>query len=387
MDNIEKKYLFKSERLGFRNWEESDIPLMTKISGDPEVMKFFPTTASPTQTAEFISRMQKMYAKNGFCYFAVDILKDNQFIGFIGLSEQNYNVEFAPFIDIGWRLDKKYWGKGFATEGAKRCLKLAFQEIDLENVKAIAPKINKPSISVMAKIGMTKQLEFQHPNLLENERLINCVCYEAHPNKSEKAVGVFNKLAHLYEEKYMDVSLYYNTFDLFCNAITPENPEILELACGPGNITKYLLQKRPDFKLLATDLAPKMIDLAKKNNPTATFKLLDSKKIKKLSKKFDAIMCGFILPYLNIEEVSNLITDASNALNPKGIIYMSTMEGDYLTSGLKKGSTGDELFMHYYLEKDLAPLLEKNNFNLLKIERIQTPNQPTKDLIIIAQLR
>ena len=68
-------------------------------------------------------------------------------------------------------------------------------------------------------------------------------------NKIPDSVAIFDKLAELYQTKYMDVSLYNDSLDLFCDCILVENPEILEIACGPGNITKYLLQKRSDFKI------------------------------------------------------------------------------------------------------------------------------------------
>ncbi|PCJ00831.1 MAG: hypothetical protein COB15_01805 [Flavobacteriales bacterium] len=379
-------YLFKSERLGFRNWVDSDISLMTDISGDAEVMKYFPAVATPQQTAEFIVRMQVMFTENGFCYFAVDELSNNQFIGFIGLSHQDYDVEFAPFIDIGWRLDKNCWGKGFATEGAKRCLEYAFNDLGLTNIKSTAPLINTNSIKIMEKIGMTKQLEFQHPKLLGNKRLENCVCYEFNTDRSLKAIGVFDKLAKLYQEKFMDVSIYHKSFDLFCDVIKKERPDVLELACGPGNITKYLLQARPDFNILGTDLSPNMIALAKENNPSASFQIMDSRNMNQLTKRYDAIMCGFCFPYLAINEIEQLIGHAAKTLNPSGVIYISTIEDDYSKSELTTGSTGDKMFMHYYLEQDLIPILKKNNFDTLNIERVSTPDHPTNDLIIIAHL-
>ena len=78
---MENEYLFKTERLGFRNWTKSDTPLMTRISADVEVMKHFPAIATPQQTAEFIKRMQTMLSEKNYCYFAVDLLIDNSFIG------------------------------------------------------------------------------------------------------------------------------------------------------------------------------------------------------------------------------------------------------------------------------------------------------------------
>ncbi len=175
---MNKQYLFKSARLGFRNWLDSDIPEMTEINSDADVMEFFPEKATLLQTEEFIGRMKKMYSEKGYCYFAADKLDDGSFIGFIGLCEQTYGLPFTPCVDIGWRLNKKFWNQGYAAEGAFRCLEYAFIEIKLKNIKSIAPVINLKSIKVMEKIGMKKYLEFKHPKLAGNKRLENCVCYQ-----------------------------------------------------------------------------------------------------------------------------------------------------------------------------------------------------------------
>ncbi|ESU18783.1 methyltransferase family protein [Flavobacterium cauense R2A-7] len=207
-------------------------------------------------------------------------------------------------------------------------------------------------------------------------------------DKTQKAVEVFNKCANLYEERFMDFDLYNDTFDLFCKSIENQNAAVLELACGPGNITKHLLQQRPDFKILGTDLAPNMIELAQKNNPTATFQLLDCRDSLKLNKIFDGIMCGFGLPYLSKEEAIQLIKDAGNCLNKNGVLYLSTMEDDYGKSGLKKGSTGDEIFMHYHQEDYLAEALKQNGFKIIALQRKKFPEQNgtyTTDLILIAK--
>jgi RimJ/RimL family protein N-acetyltransferase len=154
------------------------MPLMAAINADADVMEFFPAIATPEQTQEFIERMQNMLATKGYCYFAVDRLEDGIFIGFIGLGYQDYDASFTPCTDIGWRLNKNFWHLGYATEGAERCLQYAFEDLNLNNIKAIAPQINKKSIYVMQKIGMKKQLDFIHPKLLDDERLKHCVCYE-----------------------------------------------------------------------------------------------------------------------------------------------------------------------------------------------------------------
>ena len=104
-------------------------------------------------------------------------------------------------------------------------------------------------------------------------------------DKSQNAVEIFDKRALDYQNKFMDVGLYHDSFDLFCNTIEKENAAILEIACGPGNISRYLLAMRPGFQLLGIDLSANMIALAKTNNPTAEFVILDAREITKLNKQ------------------------------------------------------------------------------------------------------
>lgn len=173
-----KEYLFKSERLGFRNWVQADVSLMDRISGDPEVMRYFPATKTTQETQDFILRMQQEFEDSGFCYFAVDRLDTLELIGFIGISAQTYEAPFNPSVDIGWRLGQKHWRKGFATEGAARCLQYAFEDLGLEQIVSVAPQANINSIRVMQKIGMKELMHFRHPLLEGFPDLVDCICYE-----------------------------------------------------------------------------------------------------------------------------------------------------------------------------------------------------------------
>ena len=206
---------------------------------------------------------------------------------------------------------------------------------------------------------------------------------------TKTAIKIFDKHAIEYQNKFMDLDLYHDSFNLFCDSIKKENAEILEIACGPGNITKFLLKKRPDLKILGIDLAPKMIELAKSNNPTANFKIMNAKDIEKVNQKFDGVMCGFCLPYLSKEESFKLISDVSNLLNPNGIFYLSTMENDYEKSGFKKPSSGgeEELFIYYHQADYLTKSLKENGFEIINLTRQEYPNsevETTIDLLILA---
>ncbi len=172
-----KEYLFKSSRLGFRNWLKEDEQKMIAISSDKDAMKYFPAPLTSNQTIAFIEKMKTEFKNYGFCYFAVDLLIDGTFIGFIGLLNQDYEAPFTPCVDIGWRLDKAHWHQGYATEGANACLTYAFHELQLKEIVAIAPIVNTDSINVMKKIGMQEALHFKHPKLMDFPALENCVCF------------------------------------------------------------------------------------------------------------------------------------------------------------------------------------------------------------------
>jgi cyclopropane fatty-acyl-phospholipid synthase-like methyltransferase len=184
------------------------------------------------------------------------------------------------------------------------------------------------------------------------------------PDHSKESANVFDRMAELYSEKFMDIDLYNDSYDAFRDLL-PQNSRILELACGPGNITKYLLSKRNDLKILATDLAPNMVKLTAKNNPDAEVRVLDCRKIDELSEKFRGIICGFLLPYLSKEETQKLISDSRNLLEDNGILYLSAIEGPYSRSGYEKSSNGKEqCYVYYYEEADLTHFLTEERFEL-----------------------
>jgi 2-polyprenyl-3-methyl-5-hydroxy-6-metoxy-1,4-benzoquinol methylase len=183
-----------------------------------------------------------------------------------------------------------------------------------------------------------------------------------------KAVSLFNKMADSYQERFLSVEAYAESFDKLLSSLK-KGSTVLDVACGPGNISNHLLNKRTDLQITGIDLAPNMIEWAKKNNPTANFKVHDALLIEHLSETFDAIVVGFLFPYLSITQVRSFIRSASKKLKPNGIIYISTMEDRYENSRLRSSSTGEQLLMHYYEASDLIEILETNQFEVIYEKR------------------
>ncbi len=171
-------YLFTSERLGFRQWQASDLPTFAAMNGDAEVMRFFPAVLSVEESGALAERIMKGIEQYGYGFFAVDRLEESDFIGFIGLINTTFETYFTPCVEIGWRLKKEVWNKGYATEGAKKCLAYGFETLKLDKIYSFTPLPNLPSESVMQKIGMEKAGTFEHPRIENGHFLKTHVLYK-----------------------------------------------------------------------------------------------------------------------------------------------------------------------------------------------------------------
>lgn len=176
----------------------------------------------------------------------------------------------------------------------------------------------------------------------------------------------------------MDYNLYNESYDSFYKLFEIDNASILEIGCGPGNITKYLLSKRPNFEIYGVDIAPNMIVLAKKNNPTARFDIMDSRKITEIHGKFDGIVCGFCMPYLSPSDCEKLINDSYDLLVDNGLFYLSFVEGNPKNSGFQTGSSGDRMLFYYHSPQDVKSKLIEFKFKEIQIFNIDYKKYKSK---------
>jgi SAM-dependent methyltransferase len=198
----------------------------------------------------------------------------------------------------------------------------------------------------------------------------------------------YNKIAALYQEVFMDLDLYDDTYDRFCELLPSANASVLEIGCGPGNVTRYLLRKRPDLHITAIDMAPAMLELAKTNNPAIECLLLDCRAIGTIGRSFDAVLNGFCMPYLSQEDCVRLFTDAAALMPSGGVFYGSAIEGDYARSGFETGSSGDSVYVYYHDAGFLTKELEAAGFHRIETIRKAYGTSAGTDsvhLILIAQ--
>jgi SAM-dependent methyltransferase len=208
------------------------------------------------------------------------------------------------------------------------------------------------------------------------------------PDHSELSAAVFHKLAGIYRDKFMDLTLYDDSYRQFCELLPCGRARVLDAACGPGNVSRYLMTQRPDLELLGIDLAPRMVELARAAVPSARFAVHDCRRLADLKRRFQGIICAFGLPYLPREEGLKFIEEAGRALEPEGVLYLSTMLGRSVDSGLQRCSTGDEVYICYHREDEILGSLSQSGLTMAWQIRMPSPtaaSQATMDLIVVAR--
>lgn len=163
---------FETPRLRLRQWRESDRKPFAAMNADPVVMEFFPALQSRAASDSSIDTWQEQLAERGWSNWAAEILSTGDFIGFVGLSVPQRLFSFSPCVEVGWRLARAHWGRGFATEAALAALRVGFEQVGLKEIVSFTSVSNVRSRAVMKRIGMRDTREdFEHPGVPEGHSL------------------------------------------------------------------------------------------------------------------------------------------------------------------------------------------------------------------------
>ncbi|SNB61455.1 Protein N-acetyltransferase, RimJ/RimL family [Arboricoccus pini] len=103
-----------------------------------------------------IERIEAGFEKNGFGFWAVDYVGVAPLIGMVGISYPGFTAHFTPCVEIGWRLARRYWRQGLASEAARAALAFGFNELGLSEIVAFTAALNEPSQGLMRHLGMRR---------------------------------------------------------------------------------------------------------------------------------------------------------------------------------------------------------------------------------------
>ncbi len=171
----------RTERLLLRRWRDEDRRPFAALNADPEVMEYLPGTLSMAQSDALIRRIEVGFQAHGYGLWAVELPGEAPFIGFVGLARVDFDVFFAPTVEVGWRLARPFWGRGFASEAARAALAFGFEQCGLAEAVSFTAEGNARSRAVMERLGMRRDPgeDFDHPLLAEDDPLRRHVLYRA----------------------------------------------------------------------------------------------------------------------------------------------------------------------------------------------------------------
>lgn len=166
----------ETNRLILRNIQLSDIEGMFELDSDPEVHKYLGNKPYTTksQTEENIISIIKQYEDFGIGRWAMVDKQTNEFMGWSGLKFNTVTLNgYTNFYDVGYRIIKRFWGKGFATESSKAALDYGFNTLNLDTIYGITEKDNQASHHILLKIGLKHIEDFYDEKTKLNLRWYN----------------------------------------------------------------------------------------------------------------------------------------------------------------------------------------------------------------------
>lgn len=155
-----------TERLLLRRWRAEDVAPFAAICGDPEVMRFIGAgaTRTPAQAAASIRGFERAWDAQGYGLFALERREGGELIGFTGLSDPTFLPEILPAVELGWRLARASWGRGYATEAARAVLDFAERELGLRGIVSVFQSENAASARIVRKLGMRFERQTRDPS-------------------------------------------------------------------------------------------------------------------------------------------------------------------------------------------------------------------------------
>lgn len=179
-------------------------------------------------------------------------------------------------------------------------------------------------------------------------------------NKNNIAIDTYNEIAQEYEKEFGNDYSDTPYIDIFLNYL--DGKKVLDIGCGVGNLTKYILDK--GFNVDGIDLSEEMLNIAKSKYDDINFLQMNMKDII-LDKKYDGIMLAYSLFHLTKQEVLEVLPKYYSLLNNNGKMLLILQSGkgeQVIDEPLKNGL---KMFINYYSLEEIRKVLEDNNFKIL----------------------
>jgi RimJ/RimL family protein N-acetyltransferase len=169
----------RTDRLMLRGWRHADRGPFAELNADPQVAEFLGGPLDRDASDALVDRILVRWDSDGHGLWAVERVEDGRFLGFVGLAAPSFDAVFSPCVEVGWRLAREAWGRGYATEAAWAALRFGFVELDLDEIVSFTTVANVRSRAVMERLGMTRDPvdDFDHPSFPDGHPIRPHVLY------------------------------------------------------------------------------------------------------------------------------------------------------------------------------------------------------------------
>jgi RimJ/RimL family protein N-acetyltransferase len=169
----------RTDRLMLRGWRHADRGRFAELNADPQVAEFLGGPLDRDASDALVDRILVRWDSDGHGLWAVERVEDGRFLGFVGLAAPSFHAVFSPCVEVGWRLAREAWGRGYATEAARAALRFGFVELDLDEIVSFTTVANVRSRAVMERLGMTRDPvdDFDHPSFPDGHPIRPHVLY------------------------------------------------------------------------------------------------------------------------------------------------------------------------------------------------------------------
>ena len=172
----------------------------------------------------------------------------------------------------------------------------------------------------------------------------------------------YNKIAQKYTDKYFDDIADIDEVNKFISHL-PQNARVLDCGSGPGNWTKYLIEK--GFDAQGIDTSSEMIKIAAEKVPNAKFSLMDIRKLDFPDSSFDGIMAMYSLIHIPSAQIPTVLGEFSRILANNGVLFITAQKGEEDHIVTEPFDPNEKIFINFFTSERLQKYLEDAGFKII----------------------
>ncbi|MGQ8335991.1 class I SAM-dependent DNA methyltransferase [Sunxiuqinia sp. A32] len=188
----------------------------------------------------------------------------------------------------------------------------------------------------------------------------------------DQIIEFYSKYSSQFDAKIGTLDLYDESYTSFIErAKKPKN--LLDLACGPGNVSQFIKNLIPDTEITCVDLSEEMLTIAKQKIPDGKFFKSDILDINIPKETYDLIICAFGLPYIQSEEIDKLVAQVNCFSHQDSLIYISCMKGEKSAIEEISFANKEKLIINYHTKENVLNEFRKGGYELIDYKEQDYP--------------